>query len=535
MPSITTINDRFAVLNTGYKTNPGEEVGMLILEPGHSTSISGNTVSQVEFNDRVKGWVWHPADANNGNYNGWWGTSFTRDDPDGPNKPQQAFSTDKADIGDFAAIRSDYNSDINLFPGKNGHVVFNDDNFAPNTSYKFPKDRASANQVLADRDGDGILRWMDVDNLNKLIDTNYTSGDLPTSTGDNSIAIGIDSEAQGDHSVAIGYNNRASGNYSHAEGNTTWATGIGSHAEGQQTRAEGNYSHSEGLNSNATAHYTHAEGYTTEASGISSHAEGYTTTASGDYSHSEGFESVASGRSSHAEGSETIASGACSHSEGENTTASGDFSSVSGKDTVASGKAAVASGIGAKSSMDGQWAHGISTNRNVFQRSLYYFSDVINTDNTGNVTVETPQRLLIPHYSVWGIQLNVVVKDTINKTSLYYTSGNKSICVQCVDDTEDVLMYGYDNNVLPGPDIGINITPNSEDDPNQPSTTMNTLFNYNGYSSGTMNLQLAFDETPSSPVTGFEQIKISLSASNLENLISLDYGIELSVLELNKI
>jgi len=153
--------------------------------------------------------------------------------------------------------------------------------------------------------------------------------------------------------------NITTGVNSHAQGLTTQAIASGSHAEGQQTIASGDYSHTEGYLTQAAGTWAHAEGYSTQASGpwshaegrstialtTGSHAEGLSTQARGEYSHAEGRVAIASGSYSHAEGQNTLALGAYSHAEGDDTQAIGVFSHAEGELTKTYGRASHAEGL----------------------------------------------------------------------------------------------------------------------------------------------------------------------------------------------
>jgi len=67
-----------------------------------------------------------------------------------------------------------------------------------------------------------------------------------TTIGEQSVALGVNVEANGVNSHAEGSNTKASGSCSHAEGNNTKAGGVYSHAEGSNTEAKGNTQHVQG-------------------------------------------------------------------------------------------------------------------------------------------------------------------------------------------------------------------------------------------------------------------------------------------------
>ena len=117
---------------------------------------------------------------------------------------------------------------------------------------------------------DTLLLGKDVDIYNSISIKRKPN----TKIGENSIAIGIYTEASGMGASATGSFTTASSHCSHAEGNSTTASGESSHAEGGSTEASGNLSHAEGSNTIASGNASHAEGYLTYASSANQHVQG---------------------------------------------------------------------------------------------------------------------------------------------------------------------------------------------------------------------------------------------------------------------
>jgi hypothetical protein len=95
------------------------------------------------------------------------------------------------------------------------------------------------------------------------IDLSYSTNasTIIGATGDNSIAIGSNTEASGQYSIAMGFLTKASGTYSFAMGLNTLATkGFASTAMGSGTEASGNISTAMGSGTKAEASYSLAIG-----------------------------------------------------------------------------------------------------------------------------------------------------------------------------------------------------------------------------------------------------------------------------------
>ena len=98
-------------------------------------------------------------------------------------------------------------------------------------------------------------------------------------SGDNSVAMGLDSTASGPNAIAVGNNTRATGEASIAMGDSTRALWAYSAAMGDSTTASGYASTAMGSFTSASGSRSTAIGYFTTASGDTSTAMGYWTTA----------------------------------------------------------------------------------------------------------------------------------------------------------------------------------------------------------------------------------------------------------------
>lgn len=132
-----------------------------------------------------------------------------------------------------------------------------------------------------------------------------------------------DMDSTGDYSVAMGLNSKASGYASLAMGNTVEAAGGTSVALGSNTRAIGTWSTAIGAGTEASGNWSTAIGSYTIASGSVSTSFGRNTIASGDHSFAAGMESIASGDRSTAFGSRTDAGSMASTTLGFGTIARG--------------------------------------------------------------------------------------------------------------------------------------------------------------------------------------------------------------------
>ena len=99
--------------------------------------------------------------------------------------------------------------------------------------------------------------------------------------------------ASGNNSTAMGYNTQASGTYSTSMGAATTASGAIATAMGVNTTASGNNSTAMGVNTTASGTASTAMGHITTASGISATAMGAATTASGLRSTAMGYNTTA--------------------------------------------------------------------------------------------------------------------------------------------------------------------------------------------------------------------------------------------------
>lgn len=107
-------------------------------------------------------------------------------------------------------------------------------------------------------------------------------------------------------------------------GGGLWEAGSGTlsaQTVGTTCTASGDYSVALGLQSNANGAISYCEGSLCYSSGDYSHAEGNQSESRGDISHAEGAKTLASGVNSHSQNSETIASGRNSDAYGEQSVA----------------------------------------------------------------------------------------------------------------------------------------------------------------------------------------------------------------------
>ena len=220
-------------------------------------------------------------------------------------------------------------------------------------------------------------------------------GGTATASGNNSIAIGYNSNAAGNYSTALGFRAIASGDYSTALGHYANASASGSTALGSQANASGYFSTALGYASKAFGDYSTALGQWAEAPGEGSIAIGSYTTSSvfpspnaagcysiaigtgarvntnisttsdttiyPNYAIAIGYNSNAAGNYSTALGSWANVAGCYSIALGCSANASGDYSTDLGTWANASGNYSIALGRSANASGDysivlGSWA-----------------------------------------------------------------------------------------------------------------------------------------------------------------------------------
>lgn len=114
-----------------------------------------------------------------------------------------------------------------------------------------------------------------------------------TTVGNNSAAVGYDSEASGTSAIALGYEAKASASYSLAVGYNASATSPYAMAVGNSTTASSGGAFAEGLNTTASGSAAHAENMFTESSGYCSHSQGYYTIANHEAQHVMGMYNIA--------------------------------------------------------------------------------------------------------------------------------------------------------------------------------------------------------------------------------------------------
>ena len=192
-----------------------------------------------------------------------------------------------------------------------------------------------------------------------------------TASGNNSVAMGLNTTASGNSSTAMGLLNQATGDRSTAMGNESTASGISAFSIGYQSIASGESSFAGGGDSSGggggggiaygsnsfafgsgsiagevsgNAGGAIAIGVGCEAEGTNSVALGNNSKATRANSFAAGVGNLASGVSSTALGSGTVASGSNSFACGDNITASGIVSFAAGKGTIASGNGSIAMG-----------------------------------------------------------------------------------------------------------------------------------------------------------------------------------------------
>ncbi|MFC1559818.1 hypothetical protein ACFL4F_01795, partial [Candidatus Margulisiibacteriota bacterium] len=128
-------------------------------------------------------------------------------------------------------------------------------------------------------------------------------------SGQNSVAMGLDTEARGSNSIAMGGWTTANGNFSTATGIWTSAEGDASVAMGGWTTARDNYSTALGLYTFAKGNGATALGGWTKALNSNATAMGYNTTAGGAYSTAMGQYTSAEAQSSLAIGRYNVGGG----------------------------------------------------------------------------------------------------------------------------------------------------------------------------------------------------------------------------------
>ena len=162
-----------------------------------------------------------------------------------------------------------------------------------------------------------------------------------TASGNNSVAMGLNTIASGSYSTAMGRNSVAKGDYSLAAGYNALAdTGPmlvgGTIALGYDVEATGHNSVATGNQSRASGEISTAMGFDSHASGRISTAMGRST-AAGEYSTSTGYLNQATGDRSTAMGNESTASGISAFSIGYQSIASGESSFAGGGDSSGGG------------------------------------------------------------------------------------------------------------------------------------------------------------------------------------------------------
>ncbi|PAU70336.1 ESPR-type extended signal peptide-containing protein, partial [Vreelandella alkaliphila] len=158
------------------------------------------------------------------------------------------------------------------------------------------------------------------------------SGDIPTVSGIDPIAIGCGSSALGDHTTAVGVRAEAIGGQATALGN-------GAKATNEKATALGNASVASGQFSTAVGTQAKASGYASFATGLNSAATG--------------SESIAIGYEGKAEGNSSVAVGSSASASTERSVAIGYEASVTG-----TGKSGIAIGENAQSRLGGAIAIG---------------------------------------------------------------------------------------------------------------------------------------------------------------------------------
>ena len=247
---------------------------------------------------------------------------------------------------------------------------------------------------------------------------------LPSATGSNAVAIGINALASGFRAMAIGENSVASG---------TRATAIGLSADStaQQGLALG-YNAQAVTGTNATAlTNSHASGADSFAAAIDSNSASYG--ASGTNSVAMGRLAKASSTSAFSLGESAVASSSSSYALGQNATASnvyayclGGFSSATGygsysigTSTQAAAQYSVAMGRRAKTAIKGQFAFSGErfSSAGDSQTSIY----VLRSDTTDatpeamatdgpNTTRNTTNQVILPNNSAYSFSGTIIAR-----------------------------------------------------------------------------------------------------------------------------
>ncbi|QIM64363.1 YadA-like family protein [Frederiksenia canicola] len=167
-------------------------------------------------------------------------------------------------------------------------------------------------------------------------------------TGANSVAIGVRTNATSNHSIAMGTESKALaqgavavGSESKTEGVNATAIGQVAHAKGQNSFAGGNDSHAIGLSSVALGDGAGKGAMTTEeykAGNYAKAASGNSSTAVGAYSKSKGEGGTAVGVSADAQDYRTVAVGAFSTAVSKSSVAIGDAAYAQVEDSIAIGR-----------------------------------------------------------------------------------------------------------------------------------------------------------------------------------------------------
>ena len=284
---------------------------------------------------------------------------------------------------------------------------------------------------------------------------------LPSATGSNAVAIGINATGSGFRAMAIGENSVASGT-------RATAIGLGSNSTAQQGLALGSNaravtgtnataltnSHASGVDSFAAAIDTNSSSY--GASGTSSVAIGKLAKASSTSAFSLGENAVASNSSSYALGQYATASNVFSYCLGGFSSATGYGSYAIGTSIQAAAQYSVAIGRRSKTAIIGQFAFSNEhfSSAGDSQTSIY----VLRSDTTDatpeamatdgpNTTRNAFNQIILPNNSAYSFSGTIIAREQASAGSDYASWEIKGALLRDANAASTVLGNGIQNKL----------------------------------------------------------------------------------------